>query len=218
METGLDPKARRKAAKKPGKPPAAKRSRQDEDEEDDDDDDDDDEDPFSRDRGRGKSKPKETLTPMVFSSDDENDDVDVENGAEDEENGGEDDEDEMLREVEDGVDEESGSRPALQIGARVKLRIGHLFWASHQNDLEFLYEDLTTGCKSKDVHGIVRGAGRRGLWRVQWFSKDAKQQLFDMPPDRIYTLLSDEWSKDTETKFRPIQGVRYCYFSLSHSR
>ena len=120
LETGLDPKARRKAAnkaakkprKKPGKPPAAKRSRQDEDEdEDDEDDDDDDEDVFSRGRGRGRgnSKPNE---PMVFSRDDENDDVDEENGGEDEENDGEDEVDEMLREVEGGVDEESGARPA----------------------------------------------------------------------------------------------------------
>jgi hypothetical protein len=124
LETGLDPKARRKAAnkaakkprKKPGKPPAAKRSRQDEDEDEDDEDDeddndDDDEDVFSRGRGRGRgnSKPNE---PMVFSRDDENDDVDEENGGEDEENDGEDEVDEMLREVEGGVDEESGARPA----------------------------------------------------------------------------------------------------------
>jgi hypothetical protein len=55
----------------------------------------------------------------------------------------------------------------LQIGVRVKLSNADLFWASQEDDLEFLYEDLTTGYKSKDVHGIIRAAGRRGLWRVQ---------------------------------------------------
>jgi hypothetical protein len=219
LESGLDPKARAKAAKKAAKnkntrKKPAKRRRQDEDEvddededDDDDDDDDDDEDVF-RGRGRGKPKPKKASPPMELSSDEENDDVDEENVDVDE-----DEEDELIREIEDGVDEGSGSRPALQIGARVQLNNGDIFWCSQQEGLEFLLENRSTGYKSNKVLGCIRGQTRRGLWRVQWFSDDAPKKLFDMPPARIHTLLSHEWSKDTEAKFRPIYEVHSCSFS-----
>ena len=144
---------------------------------------------------------------MVLSSDEEIDDVD-------EENGGEDEEDELIREIEDGVDEESGSRPALQIGARVQLNNSDIFWCSQQEGLEFLLENRSTGYKSKKVLGRIRGQTRRGQWRVQWFSDDAPKKLFDMPPARIFSLLSHEWSKDTEAKFRPIYEVHSYSFSI----
>jgi hypothetical protein len=66
------------------------------------------------------------------------------------------------------------------------------------------------------MHGVVRAEARRGVWKVQWFADDALQ-LFDMPPARIFTLLPDEWRKDTEAKFRPIYEVHSCSFSISLS-
>jgi len=86
-------------------------------------------------------------------------------------------------------------------------------WATEQSGLDFLYETSTKGYVPTDVHGVIRAEARRGVWKVQWFADDALQ-LFDMPPARIFTLLPDEWRKDTEAKFRPIYEVHSCSFSI----
>ena len=87
-------------------------------------------------------------------------------------------------------------RPAVALGQRVRVAPGSALYAG--TNWPGLTTEHSTGYRLKDVHGIVRGEGRRGEWLVQWFGPDADKTLYTCQQARIYACTHSEWRQDAE--------------------